>query len=41
MGPDAGKELPDIYKLEGDVLTFVAADEGASQPTIFGLGQAR
>jgi uncharacterized protein (TIGR03067 family) len=38
IGPDAGKELPAIYKLEGDVFTFVAAGEGSSRPTIFRTG---
>jgi uncharacterized protein (TIGR03067 family) len=38
IGPDAGKRLPAIYKLEGDVLTFIVADEGASRPSAFRTG---
>jgi len=32
MGPDAGKVLPAIYKLEDDRFIFVAADEGQQRP---------
>ena len=41
IGPDLGKQLPAIYKLEGDLFIFVAADEGAPRPTTFrtGVGQ--
>ena len=35
MGPDAGKQLPAIYVVEGDDFTFIAAYEGASRPTEF------
>jgi uncharacterized protein (TIGR03067 family) len=35
MGPDTGKSLPAIYKLEGDHFTFVAADADAPRPTVF------
>ena len=35
IGPDAGKKLPAIYKLEGDHFVFIAADEGAARPTAF------
>jgi uncharacterized protein (TIGR03067 family) len=38
MGPDAGKQLPAIYRLDGDVFTFIAADAGASRPTVFRTG---
>jgi uncharacterized protein (TIGR03067 family) len=38
MGPDLGKQLPAIYKLEGDLFIFIAADEGAPRPTIFRTG---
>ena len=37
-GPDAGKVLPAIYRLEGDRLVFVAADEGMPRPTAFEFG---
>ncbi|HWY60498.1 MAG TPA: TIGR03067 domain-containing protein [Rhizomicrobium sp.] len=41
IGADAGKKLPAIYKLEGDLFVFIAADEGAPRPTAFrtSLGQ--
>jgi uncharacterized protein (TIGR03067 family) len=41
IGPDLGKELPAIYKLEGDLFIFIAAGEGAPTPTTFrtGVGQ--
>ena len=35
MGPDEGKRLPAIYKLEGDTFVFIAADEGEPRPTVF------
>ena len=35
MGPDKGKRLPGIFKLEGDAFTFIAADEGKPRPTVF------
>jgi len=35
MGPDMGKRLLAIYKLEGDTFTFIAASEGEPRPTIF------
>ena len=35
MGPDAGKQLPAIYVVEGDDFTFIAAYEGSSRPTEF------
>jgi uncharacterized protein (TIGR03067 family) len=38
MGPDLGKQLPAIYKLEGDLFVFVAAEEGAPRPTSFRTG---
>jgi uncharacterized protein (TIGR03067 family) len=38
MGPDSGKQLPAIYKLEGDLFVFIAADEGASRPSMFRTG---
>ena len=34
-GPDKGKRLPAIYKLEDDSFTFVAASEGDPRPTEF------
>jgi uncharacterized protein (TIGR03067 family) len=37
-GPDAGKVLPAIYRLDGDHFVFIAADEGASRPTEFRTG---
>ena len=41
IGPDAGKQLPAIYRLDGDTFVFIAADVGAPRPTAFrtGLGQ--
>ncbi len=38
IGPDAGKQLPAIYQLEGDTFTFIAADEDAPRPTVFRTG---
>src|ERR1700688_3899429 len=38
MGPDLGKQLPAIYKLEGDLFIFIAADEGKARPTTFRTG---
>jgi uncharacterized protein (TIGR03067 family) len=35
IGPDAGKKLPAIYKLEGDHFVFIAADEDSPRPTEF------
>ena len=35
MGPDRGKPLPAIYKLEADFLVFIAGDGGSPRPTIF------
>ena len=35
IGPDTGKKLPALYKLEDNVFTFIAADEGAPRPTEF------
>jgi uncharacterized protein (TIGR03067 family) len=35
IGPDAGKQLPAIYRLDGDAFTFIAADAGAPRPTAF------
>ena len=35
IGPDTGKKLPALYKLEDDAFTFIAADEGAPRPTEF------
>jgi uncharacterized protein (TIGR03067 family) len=35
IGPDAGKKLPAIYKLKGDVFVFIAADKGTPRPTAF------
>jgi uncharacterized protein (TIGR03067 family) len=37
-GPDAGKVLPAIYKLEGDRFVFVAGDADAPRPTQFCTG---
>jgi len=34
-GPDTGKILPAIYRLEGDLFVFVAADRGSPRPTAF------
>lgn len=34
-GPDAGKQLPASYVLDGDSFVFIAADTGAPRPTIF------
>src|SRR5215469_9970586 len=43
IGPDRGRVLKAIYKLEGDAFSFVAADEGMARPTEFRtvLGQTR
>jgi uncharacterized protein (TIGR03067 family) len=38
IGPDAGKRLPAIYKLEMENFGFIAADEGAPRPEIFRTG---
>jgi uncharacterized protein (TIGR03067 family) len=35
IGPDAGKRLPAIYKLEKDRFIFIAADAGAPRPVVF------
>src|SRR5262249_50810429 len=35
MGPDAGKQLPAIYILQGDEFTFIAAYAGAPRPSAF------
>ena len=35
IGPDAGKCLPAIYRLDADGFSFIAADEGAPRPTLF------
>lgn len=35
IGPDAGKRLAAIYRLEGDRFTFVAADAGMPRPGAF------
>jgi uncharacterized protein (TIGR03067 family) len=35
IGPDAGKTLLAIYKLDGDLFVFNAADEHAPRPTEF------
>ncbi|MEW9570201.1 TIGR03067 domain-containing protein [Rhodanobacter sp. Si-c] len=35
IGADAGKQLPAIYRLEGDHFVFVAADEGMPRPAAF------
>jgi len=43
MGPDQGKQLPAIYKLEADFLVFIAGDEGSPRPTVFqtSIGQTK
>jgi uncharacterized protein (TIGR03067 family) len=38
VGADAGKTFPAIYSLEGDRLTFCAADDGQPRPTAFKAG---
>jgi uncharacterized protein (TIGR03067 family) len=38
MGPDAGKQSPAIYRLDGDIFVFIAADAGAPRPTAFRTG---
>ena len=35
IGPDAGKQLPAIYRLEGDTFIFIAANEGEPRPDRF------
>jgi uncharacterized protein (TIGR03067 family) len=35
IGPDAGKKLPAIYRLDGDHFVFIAGDEGSPRPTEF------
>ena len=35
IGPDAGRPLPAIYRLQGDRFVFVAADAGAPRPVEF------
>lgn len=35
IGPDAGKQLPASYKLDGDRFVFIAADEGMPRPVVF------
>jgi uncharacterized protein (TIGR03067 family) len=35
MGPDTGKTLPAIYRLEADQFVFIAADQGAPRPARF------
>lgn len=35
IGADAGKQLPAIYRLEGNRFVFVAADERMPRPTAF------
>jgi uncharacterized protein (TIGR03067 family) len=41
MGPDSGKQLPAIYRLEGDRFIFVAGDAGAPRPTTFRTGSGQ
>lgn len=41
MGPDAGKLLPAIYRLDGDDFVFNAADDGAPYPTAFQTAQGQ
>jgi uncharacterized protein (TIGR03067 family) len=38
MGSDAGKQLPAIYRLDGDTFVFIAADAGAPRPAAFRTG---
>ena len=38
IGPDKGKQLPGIYRLEGNLFVFIAADEGAPRPKSFRTG---
>ena len=38
IGPDAGKVLPAIYRLDRDQFSFVAADEGMPRPRVFRAG---
>jgi uncharacterized protein (TIGR03067 family) len=37
-GPDAGKVLPAVYRLDGGRFVFVAADEGKPRPLNFEAG---
>jgi uncharacterized protein (TIGR03067 family) len=37
-GPDAGKRLLAIYKLEGDRFVFIAAHPGMPRPAVFRTG---
>lgn len=41
MGPDKGKRLPAIYRLEGDHLTFVVSNEGEARPKEFRTGRGQ
>jgi uncharacterized protein (TIGR03067 family) len=41
MGPDRGKVLKGIYKLEGNTFSFIAADEGMPRPTEFKTGRGQ
>ncbi len=38
IGPDTGKRLPAIYKLEIEKFVFIAADQGAPRPEVFRTG---
>ena len=38
IGDDAGKQLPAIYRLEGDEFVFIAADESMPRPVTFSTG---
>ncbi|MGY2411709.1 TIGR03067 domain-containing protein [Pseudomonas pergaminensis] len=38
IGEDAGKQLPAIYRLEGDEFVFIAADESMPRPIEFNTG---
>ncbi len=38
MGADTGKQLPAIYRLEGDHFVFIAGNEGAPRPQAFETG---
>jgi uncharacterized protein (TIGR03067 family) len=38
IGPDAGKRLPAIYRLNGDHFAFVAADADMPRPRAFHTG---
>ncbi|MCX7512687.1 TIGR03067 domain-containing protein [Frateuria sp. STR12] len=35
IGPDAGRQLPASYRLDGDRFVFIAADEGMPRPVEF------